>query len=300
MAYAIGVDLGGTNMRAALVDSQGKILAHARTKTPVEEGPEATAREMARIVKEVHGSQQVLGVGIGSPGPLSRSEKMIYQSANLPGFDRFPLGKRVEELTGLSVALDNDAKCATYGEALFGRAKGRKNFILMTFGTGIGAGIIVENRMIYGKSDGACEVGHLTLYPDGKLCKCGNRGCFEQYASATAFKARGSTKSGQEIGGKDIFDAFARGQKWADELMREFTIDLAIGTATLVNLFDPELVVFGGGLFTTGGGPLCAWVQEAIKDRCFKSSQKGLEIAASTLAGDAGVLGAASLIFRKD
>jgi glucokinase len=298
MSYAIGVDLGGTNMRAALVDEQGKICAQARTKTPVQEGPEATAQAMALLVKEVLGSETALGLGIGSPGPLSRSEKMIFQTANLPGFDRFPLGYRLQELTGLNVFLDNDAKCATYGEAIFGRAKGRKNFILLTFGTGVGSGIVVENRMIYGKSDGACEVGHLTLYPEGKLCKCGNRGCMEQYVSATAFKARAFAKSGQELGGKEIFEAFGRGQKWANELMREFTVDLAIATATLVNIFDPELVVFGGGLFTSGGGPLCGWVQAAIEDRCFKSSQKGLEIAASTLSGDAGVLGAASLVFR--
>jgi len=298
MSYAIGVDLGGTNMRAALVDSEGKIRAQARTKTPVEEGPEATAQAMSLLVKEVGADLPILGVGIGSPGPLSRSEKMIYQTPNLPGFDRFPLGRRLEELSGHNVFIDNDAKCATYGEALFGRAKGRKNFILMTFGTGIGGGILVDGKMIYGKSDGACEVGHLTLHPGGKLCKCGNRGCFEQYSSATAFKTRAFEKSGQEMGGKEIFEAFARGQKWADDLMREFTVDLAIGTATLVNIFDPELVVFGGGLFTSGGGPLCAWVREAIKDRCFKSSQKGLEIAASALAGEAGVLGAASLVFR--
>lgn len=298
MTYAIGVDLGGTNMRAALVDEQGKIHAQARTKTPVEDGPEATAISMSALVKEVQGKFDVIGIGIGSPGPLSRSEKMIYQTPNLPGFDRFPLGKRIEELSGKTVYIDNDAKCATYGEALFGRAKGRKNFILMTFGTGIGGGIIVDNKMIYGKSDGACEVGHLTVYPEGKLCKCGNRGCFEQYSSATAFKTRAFEKCGQELGGKEIFEAFSRGQKWATELMREFTVDLSIATASLVNIFDPELVVFGGGLFTTGGGPLCAWVQEAIKDRCFRSSQKGLEIAASTLSGDAGVLGAASLVFR--
>ncbi len=296
MPYAIGVDLGGTNMRAALVDDKGKIQAHARTRTPVDLGPEATALEMSRLVAEVRGQNTVVGVGIGSPGPLSRVEKMIYQTPNLPGFDRFPLGKRVEELTGCRVHLDNDAKCASYGEALFGRGKGRKNLILMTFGTGIGGGIFVDGQMIYGKSDGACEVGHLTLYPEGRLCKCGNRGCFEQYCSATAFKRRAYEKTAQEMGGKEIFDAFERGQAWALELMREFAIDLAVGTASLVNIFDPEMVVFGGGLFTTGGGPLGPWVQEAIKDRCFKSSQRGLEIVPSSLGGDAGVLGAASLV----
>jgi glucokinase len=152
--------------------------------------------------------------------------------------------------------------------------------------------------MIYGKSDGACEIGHLTLYPEGRLCKCGNKGCFEQYCSATAFKRRAFEKCGLELGGREIFEAFDKGNAWALELMREFTQDLALATASLVNVFDPEMIVFGGGLFSTGGGPLCAWTQEAIKDRCFKSSQKNLQIVASSLGGDAGALGAASLIFR--
>jgi glucokinase len=298
MTYAVGVDLGGTNMRAALVDESGKIHAHAKVRTPVEAGPEATAVAMNALVSEVRSSETIIGIGIGSPGPLSRTEKMIYQTPNLPGFDRFPLGQRLQDLAGCTVFLDNDAKCAAYGEAHFGRGKGRNNMILMTFGTGIGGGIFVGGRMLYGKSDGACEVGHLTLYPGGHRCPCGNRGCFESYCSATAFKRRAFDKSGHEMGGREIFEAFDQGHAWALDLMKEFAVDMAIGTASLVNIFEPETIVFGGGLFSTGGGPLCAWVQDAIKDRCFKSSQRGLEIVPSALGGDAGVLGAASLVFH--
>ena len=295
---AVGIDLGGTNLRAALVDSTGKILASDRCKTPVKEGPEATVQAMKTLIAEVSSadSLKIKGVGIGSPGPLSRSGKKIFQTPNLPGFDSFPIGERLEEITGLKVSIDNDAKCATYGEARFGVAKDTKDFILLTFGTGIGGGVFSNGKMIYGKSDGACEIGHMTLYPEGKLCKCGNRGCFEQYVSATAFKSRAAEKYGQAIGSKEVFTAFEAGQAWAMELMREFAVDVSIGVASLVNIFDPGKIVLAGGLFTSGGEPLPAWILESIKDRCFKSSQRGLSIDVSSLHGDAGVLGAASLV----
>ncbi|NCN40234.1 ROK family protein [bacterium] len=296
-ATAIGIDLGGTNLRAAWVNQNGKILASDRCKTPVEEGPAATVFAMKELVEKLIPSDNHLpiGIGIGSPGPLSRKGRKIFQTPNLPGFDSYPLGEKLEELTKIPVKIDNDAKCATYGEARFGVAKGCDNFILMTFGTGIGGGIFSNGKMIYGKSDGACEIGHMTLYPGGKQCKCGNKGCLEQYISATAFKARASAIAGREVGGREVFDSFEEGQAWATEFMREFTVDVATGVASLVNIFDPEKVIFAGGLFSSGGGPLASWVSEAIKDRCFKSSQEGLEVAVSSLKGDAGVLGAASL-----
>ncbi len=297
---AIGIDLGGTNLRAAWVNKTGKILASDRCKTPVEDGPEATVYAMKQLIEKLIPSDnhQPIGVGIGSPGPLSRTGRKIFQTPNLPGFDSYPLGEKLEELTGVSVKIDNDAKCATYGEARFGVAKNCKNFILMTFGTGIGGGIFSNGQMIYGKSDGACEIGHMTLYPGGKLCKCGNKGCLEQYISATALKTRASAILGREVGGKEVFESFDQGQAWATDFMREFSVDIAIAVASLVNIFDPEKVIFAGGLFTSGGGPLAGWVREAIRDRCFKSSQEGLEIAVSSLHGDAGVLGAASLCFK--
>jgi glucokinase len=301
MKTAIGIDLGGTNMRVALVHESGEVRAIAKRRTPTAEGPEQTAIEMTEMIdalKAEHTKAEVLGVGIGSPGPLSRTEKMIFQTPNLPGFDCYPLGKKVEELSGHPVWLDNDAKCATYGEGLFGVARGLRNYILLTFGTGIGSGIIVDGKMIYGKSDGACETGHMTLYPEGLLCKCGNRGCFEQYCSATAIHRRAGQVTGREITTREVFLAFEAGEAWAKNILSDVAHDLAVATASLVNIFDPEAVVFGGGVFTTGGGPLVPRVRELIKTRCFKSSQQGLRIEASTLTGNAGVLGAASLVFR--
>ena len=301
MKTAFGIDLGGTNTRVALVADDGHILAIEKRKTPVAEGPQATAQMMAdmiQLLRKEYNPQYIVGVGVGSPGPLSREKRMIFQTPNLPGFDGYALGAEVEKLSGLRTWLDNDAKCATFGEGHFGGAKGLKHYLLLTFGTGIGGGVVVDGQMIYGKSDGACELGHATLYPEGRLCKCGNRGCFEQYASATAIERRASEHAGSPANARDLLDACARKESWALKCLNEVTTDIAIACASFVNVFDPEAIVLGGGVFTTGGGPIASTVQEKIKDRCFASSQKDLRICASTLGGDAGVLGAASLAFR--
>ncbi len=301
MTLAIGIDLGGTNLRAALVEPSGKILHECRKKTEVEKGPEACAEKMSAMIAELKSKtkENILGAGIGSPGPLCRKERKISQTPNLPGFDGFALGARVEKLSATRVLLDNDAKCATYGEGLFGAARGLKNFVLFTFGTGIGGGVMNEGEIIYGKSDGACELGHMTLYPGGEKCKCGNAGCFEAYCSANAIERRALKKFKKNLSNVELIQAAEKGESWAKEFLKEIAVDMAIATASLVNIFDPEAVIFAGGLFTTGGGPLCAWVQEEIKDRCFKSSQKNLKILPSALKGEAGVLGAASLVFRQ-
>ncbi len=295
---AIGIDLGGTNLRAALVSPEGKVLKIERGKTPVVEGPEATAQMMGGLISLLgEPVQNLLGVGIGSPGPLSRKNKMIFQTPNLPGFDSFPLGQRVQEITGLNVILEHDAKCAAYGEFFFGHAREKKNVLLLTFGTGIGGGVFVDGRMLYGKSDGAGEIGHMTLFPEGRQCLCGNRGCLEQYVSASAIERRAREESGRPWTNPQLLAAVADGNPFAVEFLRKISTELSIGLASLVNIFEPELIVLAGGLFTSGGGPLCDWVSEAIVGRCFESSRRGLEILPSELGGDAGVLGAAGLVY---
>lgn len=298
MKLAIGIDLGGTNMRVALVDYSGKILKSASEKTPVQSGPRKTMERLAAMTKELLGSDEALGVGVGSPGPLSRQRRFIYESPNLPGFENFPLGESLEKLSGLPVWLDGDAKCATYGEWCFGAATRMKNFILLTFGTGVGGGIISEARMIYGQKDGAGELGHLTLYPDGRPCNCGNLGCLEQYLSAVALSRRGGEALGRVTNPQEIFESFAKHEEWAQLTLKSFARDIAIALASLANIFNPEAFVLGGGIFSTGGGPLVSLIEGEMKDRCFASTLEGLKILPSALAGNAGVLGAASLVFR--
>lgn len=319
--YAIGIDLGGTNLRAALVNREGKVCSFEKTKTPVQEGPAATVRAMAGLVSRLlqgdvlkgEGFDQVAGVGIGSPGPLSRKRRMIFQTANLPGFDRYPMGDTLEEQTGLPVKIDNDAKCAAYGERAFGAAQGFSNVVVLTFGTGIGGGVFVDGNMVYGKSDGACELGHMTLYPGGTPCSCSNKGCMEKYISAIAFEHRahehrmrelekqtGSRPAQHEamLRGPEIFQAYSENISWAVEHMEAFVEDTAMSVASLLSIFNPELVVLSGGLFTTGGGPLPELVQKNLKGRTYASLVADVKVASSTLGGEAGVLGAASLAFE--
>jgi glucokinase len=298
---AIGIDLGGSSVRAAYVDESGKIHGRRSVKTPSAEGPEATARAMAQMCLELSkefSNGKPLGIGIGSPGPMSREKRMIFQTPHLPGFNEFPLGARVEELAQLPVRMDNDAKCATYGEGLFGEGAGLQNYILLTFGTGIGGGVIIEGKMIYGKSDGACEIGHMTVHPGGEACKCGNHGCFEAYCSGTAIGRRGSEAAGRLVSGVEVFEAFNKNESWAQWTLKEVASDLSIALASLVNIFDPQALILGGGIFSSGGGPLCSWASEGIRERCFASSQRGLKIVPTKLCGDSGVIGAASLFLR--
>jgi len=297
---AIGIDLGGTNLRVAAVSAEGKILELLREKTPVEEGPEATAQLMSQMIVDLKKRYPgIIGGCIGSPGPLSRKEKKIFQTPNLPGFDGFPLGRRVEALTEVPVLLEHDAKCAAYGEFYFGAAQGKRNIVLLTFGTGIGGGVFVDGQMVYGKSDGACEIGHMTLYPEGRQCPCGNRGCFEQYVSANAVERRAHEESGRAWTNPEILQAYAKQDPWAVKFLQFISRDLAIGVASLVNIFEPEIVVLAGGLFTTGGGPIPALVQAELESRCFASSRNGMTLVASNLGGDAGVLGAAGRVFAQ-
>jgi glucokinase len=301
MRVSIGIDLGGTNMRAGLVGADGSVLSVVRKGTPVSEGPEAAVQGMAAMVREIEQSSpdyKIMGIGIGSPGPLNRHEKRLLNPANLKGFENFPIGKRLEELTHYHVELDNDAKCAAFGESMFGAGRGLQNFIVMTFGTGIGSGIFIEGRMLYGKSDSACEVGHMTLYPEGEPCPCGNRGCFERYASASAIRRRGEAAFGASVGTKEIFRRMGEGDATAIRVLREVSRDIAIGTASLVNLFDPEAIILAGGAFTDGGGPLPHWIHEEMRGRCFESSWSTLKMIPSALGGNAGILGAASLVFK--
>lgn len=292
----VGIDIGGTNLRVARVSLDGEVKKLLSQPNPVDQGPRAVVECLASMVSLVGTKQELSGIGVGCPGPLSRAQRKIFQTPNLPGFDGFPLGAALEELCGLPVVIDNDAKCAGYAEKHFGSLKETRNAILLTLGTGIGGAVFVDDKMIYGKSDGACELGHITLYPDGKKCLCGNRGCFEQYASASAIEKRA-----QEIepgtNNPLLFADAAAGREWALNVLRVVARDLAIGIASLVNIFDPERVVLGGGIFVSKQNTLCDMVNESLVGRCFESSRAGMRVVPAALGERAGVVGAASLCF---
>jgi glucokinase len=302
MRASVGVDLGGTNLRAALVLENGEILAVKSGRTPVQAGPIATVDLIAALVGELCVEAKnltIVGVGVGSPGPLNRKERKIFQTPNLPGFENFPIGAELEARVKKPVCLEHDAKCAALGELFFGVAREAKHAVFLTFGTGIGGAVLAEGELLHGKSDGAGELGHMTLYPGGRTCHCGNTGCFEEYVSATALERRGAEAAGRKVSNPEIIQAYEKGEVWANLLLKSFAKDVAIGVASLANIFEPELVVLSGGLFTSGGGPLCSLVTAGLEGRCFASTRLGLRVVSSSLQGTAGVLGAATLPLGK-
>lgn len=293
---AIGVDVGGTNLRVGLVRAGGEIAVLKKESTEALH-PEKLLNQLEKMIRGLlaEADQEVCSIGIGWPGPVDHERKLIRQTPNIKGFDDFPIGKELEARLSLPIHLDNDAKCAGLAEFRFGAAKGLTDFVLLTFGTGIGGVIFSNGKLHYGKSGGGGEIGHMTLYPEGVQCPCGNRGCFERYCSAKAIEVRSESTQAKQKTAREIVEASQKNEKWATDLMHEFTRDLSIGVASLVNIFDPQAIVFAGGLFTTGGGRILDEVRANIQHRCFESLQRNLQLRSSTMHGQAGLVGAAWL-----
>ena len=194
-AYSIGVDLGGTNLRVAAIDSSGKILDRVSESAVYNGGPEKVIIEIARIIDKLRnriGSNGLQGVGIGVPGYVDIDAGFILAATNLPGFERYPIRDHIQAHLGTPIHLENDANAAALGEMWIGAGQGVKDLILLTLGTGIGGGIVSNGKVLHGSTGMAGELGHMTVFPDGNPCACGNCGCLEKHASATAITGHGS------------------------------------------------------------------------------------------------------------
>jgi glucokinase len=312
----VGIDLGGTNIKGGLVRDDAAVLARKSLKTKAQEGVDAVIGRIAGLVETLIDATaveraEIVGVCVGSPGPLNSRTGVIYEAPNLAWFD-VPLAARLAPRTGLRVFVENDANAAAYGEAWAGAARGFSCMILLTLGTGIGGGIVIDGRLWRGVSDTGAELGHMTIDYDGPQCNCGSRGCIEAYASAPAMVRRmkeavaaGRTSSlkGALLGGKDvdaaqIHAAALAGDELAREIIEETGRLLGIAVASYVNIFNPNAVVLHGGMVNAGEMLLLPLVEE-MKGRCFEASQQGLQVVPSALKGDAGIIGAAGCAFRR-
>lgn len=299
MKYSLGIDVGGTNLRMGLVSSHGEVVYHHKQSTLSTDAKAFLAQMEEQISFVKSQSPEVFHqVGIGWPGPVDRQTKKIQSTPNITGFSDFDLvGYLQKKFPNFEFQIENDAKCAGLAEQKFGAGKNLSDFVLLTFGTGIGGVIFSNGKLVYGQSGGAGEIGHNTLYPNGLACGCGNHGCFERYCSAKAIENRAEKILGRTITAKDFISAVMDKQSWAEEIFETFCEDLSFGIASIVNIFNPEAVIFGGGLFTTGGEIILKQVQQKISNRCFKEFQKNLQLKSSVLHGQAGLVGAASLYF---
>lgn len=305
--YAIGIDFGGTNIKGAVVDSSGHIVCEGHRPSLTQEGSSAVLARMGDLINELakKSPAPVVGVGVGSPGPLSCRLGVVHTSPNLPGWNEVPVRKILKERTGFDVALDNDANCAALGESLYGIARGCRHMVMLTFGTGIGGGLIVDGNLVHGRNDGAAELGHFIISKGGPKCACGNLGCFEAHCSASAVARRGREAASSQpksrlasvanLSALDVTRAADSGDEVAKEVIAEVSEDMAIGVAGLVNIFNPEMVVLAGGLMR-GGNLFIEQVRAKTPNYCFPAVSKDLRIELSILEDRAGIVGAASLV----
>jgi glucokinase len=301
--YAIGIDLGGTNLRCALVSREGTIVRKIKEPTSKD-----LLHSVLRLIENLF-SDEVLGIGIGVAGLIDRKRSRVLISPNLPGVEHIDFINGIHHRFNVPVRIENDANAAAFGELMAGAGKGLSNFVLFTLGTGIGGGIICKGKLL-GVS---AEIGHMSIDADGEKCPCGNSGCLESYASARAIISKAVAfleKGGMSLlkdyyGGnfykltsEDIYRAALDGDMPAREILKNAGRYLGVGMANIINIMSPEAVVLTGGLAE-------AWdiyVKEAIKEtsrRAFKDLYDRVKITPSTLTGDAGLIGSAGLVFNE-
>lgn len=305
----IGIDVGGTNLKAGLTDDTGKILATARTPLDFQsaEAFAKTLAELAQTVMEQTHTQlrDVEYVGIGIPGAVKGGD--VVYTANIP-MRNVPLEKLFRQHLDLPVLLGNDADCAAAGEFLCGAGKGTRDFIVLTLGTGIGGGLILNGKLLRGIGCGG-EVGHMVVEHGGALCNCGRRGCWETYASATGLirMTREAMEHHPEsllhglvrehgLEGRTAFQAAERGDETALDVCNQFVQYLAAGVINLVNILEPEVVAIGGGVAAAPDALLLMPLREIVKQECYgRHVELYPKVVRATLGNDAGIIGAALL-----
>lgn len=310
----IGIDLGGTNIKGAVVDEAGHIVTAHSIETRSELGFAKVAGRIAdlakHLLKQVSG-QEVIGIGIGAPGPLSHAEGIIYRAPNLPGSENYPLAKELREKLNRPVSLENDANAAAYGEFLAGAGAKYDSMVLLTLGTGVGGGVVLDGQLLRGQFESAGEVGHMIVVPNGRPCPCHQKGCLERYASANAIGERlteavqaGETsllssriESGAKVSSHDVLNAREAGCSLAARIWDEACLYLAVACVNLQHLINPQLIVMAGGLINAGD-ELLEPVKQHFDEHSWRIGNDRPEIALATLHTDAGVIGAAGLAVK--
>ena len=314
--YRLGIDLGGTNIVAGVVDEEYNIVAKASCKTDVPRPEKEICDSMAEVALEAIKNanisiDDVESIGIGVPGAVNPETGVIEYSANL-FFHNWSIVEMMEERLNTKVKIENDANAAALGEYLAGSAKGAKNAIAITLGTGVGGGIIIDGKIYSGSNFAGAELGHMVIVNGGKECACGRQGCWEAYASATGLinltKEKILTEKPEfsymlklcdddisNVSGKTAFDAMAAGDPIAKQVVEEYISYLATGVVNIINIFQPDVLCVGGGVSNQGENLLAPLRAIVERERYTKHNDKQTVICRCSLGNDAGIIGAAYL-----
>lgn len=317
MKYYVGIDLGGTNIVAGVVDEKYNIVAKASTKTNCPRPEKEIADDMAKMaIQAVENAgltmDQIEWIGVGTPG-IANSETGIIEYSNNLGFKNTPMVEYIRQTIDKPVFIENDANAAAYGEYVAGAAKGAKNAVCITLGTGVGGGIIIDGKIYSGSNFAGAEIGHTVIEVDGAQCSCGRKGCFEAYSSATGLirmtkeaiaensdgvMAKMAEKNGK-VTARTSFDSMREGDEAAKVIVDKYIKYLAAGITNTINIFQPDVLCIGGGVCNEGDAlllPVKAIVKEEVYTR---NSEKNTEIVIAKLGNDAGIIGAAFLGLSK-
>ncbi len=308
--FLFGVDLGGTTVKMGLFDAEGTVIEKWEIVTVTENSgskilPDIADSILAKIAEKNIDKTDVIGVGIGVPGPVD-SQGVIYKAANL-GWDVFNVSETLSQLVGVPVKAGNDANVAALGEMWKGGGQGYSNMVAVTLGTGVGGGIIVEGKVLAGATGSGGEIGHICVNEEEtEVCGCGKKGCLEQYVSATGITRlanrrlakddKASVLRNEEVSAKTVFDAVKAGDELAIEVAEQFGEYLGKATAMIACVVNPDVFVIGGGV-SKAGPVLLDYIVKNYQPNVFHGS-RGTEFALATLGNDAGIYGAAKLVLE--
>ncbi len=312
--YYIGIDLGGTNIAAGIVDENGKILVKGSVPTNADREPDEIIKDMGKLCIDLMNKQGITAddveyAGIASPGTVDHDNGYIVYANNLPLLN-YPIAAKFTEFSGVKkVYVENDANAAAKGEAEMGASKGCNTSVMITLGTGVGGGIIIDKKVYSGFNFAGGELGHVVIQVDGAPCSCGRKGCWEAYSSATGLINMTKEKLAEcpdslmhkmvaeegKVSGRTSFNAMRAGDAAAKEVVDKYIKYLASGLASMINIFQPEVLVIGGGICNEGDYLLKPLYEVISKEQYTSSAVKQTEIRIAKLGNDAGIIGAAML-----
>lgn len=298
-SLVFAVDLGGTHLRVALVDDTGNILRHLKHETPKGDSPDGILDALGNAANEWHCDEQpVVAASIMVPGAVNCDKSIVVQAPNLPSLINFELKAELEKRLGWPVFLENDANAAAVGEMWLGAARGCTDVISVTLGTGVGGGVILNGKLWRGSHGSAGEIGHTTVDPfSGLKCKCGNTGCLELFASATAIVRMARELGMKELTAEEVYEAGCGGDERALSVFNRFGMYLGIGLANLMNLIDPQIIVITGGA-VNGWDLFANEMYRQVHERAFRATAQQVKIARAECGDNAGLLGAARIALQ--